>query len=76
MLLGMYSKGERESILARQQRALDIHIGQKFRLRRKNFKVFEVYPHFIRLKCGDEVMSLNKGDIVTIRCGNGEYEED
>ena len=75
MLLGMYSKGERESILARQQRALDIHIGQKFRLRRKNFKVFEVYPHFIRLKCGDEVMS-HKGDIITIRCGNGEYEED
>lgn len=76
MLLGMYSKGESEHILARQQGVLDIHIGQKFRLRRKNFKVFEVYPYFIRLKCGDEVMSLNKGDIVTIRCGNGEYKED
>lgn len=76
MLLGMYSKGERDSILARQQRALDIHIGQKFRLRGKNFKVFEVYPHFIRLKCGDEVMSLNKGDIITFRCGDGEYKED
>lgn len=76
MILGVYSKGESEHILARQQRELDIHIGQKFRLRGRNFKVFEKYPHFIRLKCGDEVMSLNKGDIITFRCGDGEYKED
>ena len=76
MILGVYSKGESEHILERQQRALDIHIGQKFRLRGRNFKVFEKYPRFIRLKCGDEVMSLNKGDIITIRCGIGEYKED
>ena len=76
MILGVYSKGESEHILARQQRALDIHIGQKFRLRGRNFKVFEKYPHFIRLKCGDEVISLNKGDIITFRCGDGEDKED
>lgn len=76
MILGVYSKGESEHILERQQRALNIEIGQMFRLRGRNFKVFEIYPHFIRLRCGDEVMSLNKGDIITIRCGNGEYRED
>lgn len=75
MLLGVYSKGESEHILERQKRALDIHIGQRFRLRGRNFKVFEKYPHFIRVKCGDEVMSLNEGDIITIRCGNGENGE-
>ena len=69
MLLGVYSKGECESILARQQRALDIHIGQKFRLRGRNFKVFEKYPPKYVFVSSSRLQCAKNGDFV--RYGKG-----
>lgn len=63
-----------DNMIARQRRALDIKTGQVFRLNGKKYTVFEVYPYFIRLRSGEEEITLNKGDLIVMR--NGEREEE
>lgn len=58
-----------DEITARQRRALDIKTGQVFRLNGRKYTVFEVYPYFIRLRSGEEEITLNKGDLIVMRSG-------
>lgn len=75
MIVGAYEGESAKNVLARQRRALTIKIGQQFRINR-NYRVEAIYPHIVKLKCGDKQLFLNKGDLVVLRSGNGFYIEE
>ena len=70
MLVGAYEGEDAKNVLARQRRALTIKIGQRFRINGKKYRVEAIYPHLVKLKCGDKQLFLNKGDLVILRNGN------
>ena len=76
MIVGAYEGESAKNVLARQRRALTIKIGQRFRINGKNYRVEAIYPHIVKLKCGDKQLFLNKGDLVVLRSGNGFYIEE
>lgn len=57
-----------ETVIRRNQAALDVHKGQVFRINGRKYTVVEIYPHIIRLQgIGGEIITMNKGDLVVCR---------
>ncbi len=74
MSVAIYGDVEKYAdVIRANQEALNIHIGQKIRVNKKEFTVIERYPHIIRIRAKDgETMTLNKGDLVQYRADGGQ----
>ena len=60
----------------RQKRMLDVRVGDKIDFNGRKYKVYEVYPHFVRAKNGDREITLNKGQIIMAKSGELREEEE
>ncbi len=65
-----------DNIIGRQKRMLDVRVGDKIDFNGREYKVYEVYPHFVRAKNSDREITLNKGQIIMAKGGGLREEEE
>lgn len=57
-----------DDIIRKQRAALNIRLGQVFKINARKYTVIEIYPHWIRLQSKDgRIVSMNSGQIVQFR---------
>ena len=56
--------------LRRNRAALEVYVGQEFKIGGRKYKVIEKYPYIIRLQARNgKTITMNQGDIIQFRTG-------